>query len=108
MNAEGDGVPQETFTINACDPPYRLALTSTPEGEGNVWHFVLDLAEADGTTTLTFSQSVPDAEMAAGVGPGWEYYLDRLVVAETGHDAATVLWDDYYPAQSEHYRALFT
>ena len=25
-----------------------------------------------GTTTLTFSQSVPDAEMATGVGPGWE------------------------------------
>ena len=53
-------------------------------GEGNVWHFVLELAEAAGTTTLTFGQSVPDAEMAAGVGPGWEYYLDRLVAAETG------------------------
>ena len=28
--------------------------------------------------------------MAAGVGPGWEYYLDRLVAAETGADIAAI------------------
>ena len=40
------------------------------------------------------------------VGPGWEYYLDRLVAAETGGDPATVDFDrDYYPAMAEHYRA---
>ena len=76
-------------------------------GEQNVFHFVLELVEVDGTTTLTFSQSVPDAEMATGVGPGWEYYLDRLVAAETGADVTQVDFADYYPAQSDHYRALF-
>ena len=45
--------------------------------------------------------------MAAGVGPGWEYYLDRLVAAETGADVAAIDFDDYYPAQSDHYRAMF-
>ena len=108
MNAEGDGVKPETFTIEACAPPHRLALTSNVEGEQNVWHFVLDLSEDAGTTTLTFSQSVPGAEMASGVGPGWEYYLDRLVAAETGADVAAIDFDDYYPSQSDHYRALYS
>jgi len=67
---------------------------------------VLSLAESDGLTTLTFSQSVPNAELAAGVGPGWEYYLDRLVAAEAGGDVGVVVWDDY-TGQSEHYRAMF-
>lgn len=107
MNAEGDDVKPETFTIDACEPPRRLALTSNVEGEDTVWHFVLELAEDAGITTLTFSQSVPDGEMAAGVGPGWEYYLDRLVAAETGVEVAAIDFDDYYPAQSEHYRAMF-
>ncbi len=43
---------------------------------------VLDLAEVDGVTTLTFGQSLPDPAWAESVGPGWDYYLDRLVAAE--------------------------
>ncbi len=107
MNAEGDDVRPETFTIDDCEPPHRLALTSNVEGEQNTWRFLLELTEAGGTTTLTFSQSVPDAEMAAGVGPGWEFYLDRLVAAETGADVATLDFGDYHPGQAEHYRAMF-
>ena len=107
MNAEGDGVPEETFQIVACEPPHRLAIDSWSEREQSTWHFVLGLAEDAGTTTLTFSQSVPTAELAAGVGPGWAYYLDRLVAAETGGDVAALDWEDY-AQQSEHYLALFT
>ena len=107
MNAEGDEVKPETFTIDDCEPPHRLALTSRVMDEQTVWHFVLELSEAGGTTTLTFSQSVPDAELAAGVGPGWEYYLDRLVAAETGADVSAIDFGDYPPAQSGHYRAMF-
>ena len=88
MNAEGDDTKPEAFTIHECEPPRRVSLTSQVVGEQNAWHFVLELTEVAGTTTLTFSQSVPDAEMATGVGPGWEYYLDRLVAAETGADVA--------------------
>ena len=107
MNAEGDDVAPETFTIHDCDPPRRLSLTSQVAGAPHAFHFVLELSEVAGTTTLTFSQSVPDAEMATGVGPGWEYYLDRLVAAETGADVAGLAFDDYYPAQSDYYRTLF-
>ncbi|MGS0686750.1 hypothetical protein ACVBEQ_16665 [Nakamurella sp. GG22] len=39
------------------------------------------------------------------LGPGWEYYLDRLVAAETGGDVAGIDFDrDYYPAMVEYYR----
>ena len=67
----------------------------------------VDLAESDGVTTLTFAQNVPDPAMAANVGPGWDYYLDRMVVAEAGGDVAAVDFDSYYPALSEHYRREF-
>ncbi len=66
----------------------------------------LDLSEEDGVTTLLFAQRMSDPEMASSVGPGWEYYLDRLVAAETGGDVADVKWDDYYPALADDYRAL--
>ena len=43
------------------------------------------------------------------VGPGWDYYLDRLVAAEAGRDVAEVVWDDYYPrAGREPYRGEFS
>ena len=52
------------------------------------WYLDVDLSEADGVTTLAFSQPDVDAEDAPSVGPGWEYYLDRLVAVETGGDLA--------------------
>ncbi len=46
--------------------------------------------------------------MAAGVGPGWDYYLDRMVVAEAGGDVAAVSFDDYHPVFADHYLAEFS
>ena len=45
--------------------------------------------------------------MAESVGPGWEYYLDRLVAAEAGRDPATLVWDDYYPVLKDAYVEVF-
>ena len=70
-----------------------------------VWSWEIDLSEADGVTTLTFAQEVADVELAESVGPGWDYYLDRMVAAETGGDLAVIDFDDYYPAFKAHYRA---
>jgi uncharacterized protein YndB with AHSA1/START domain len=113
MLYEGDDAPPEWMRIDACDPPRHLAVTSempndgaTGADPGGTWQMRLDLAEADGVTTLTFSQSLPVPELADSVGPGWEYYLDRLVVAEDGRDAASVVWDDYYPALRGPYKEL--
>lgn len=109
MRYEGDDVPAEEFVIDECDEPRRLAITTTsPYEEDQVtWHLELDLAEADGTTTLTFAQSVPEPTMAENVGPGWDYYLDRMVAAESGGDVGAIDFDDYYPALSDHYRGEF-
>jgi uncharacterized protein YndB with AHSA1/START domain len=111
MTAEGEDAPEEIQTIDACDPPHRLVTRSRtpgPDGKGEVdWVLELDLSEAGGVTTLTFAQVVPDAEMASSVGPGWDYYLDRLVAAETAAEVADLSFDDYYPSQAEHYRSLF-
>jgi uncharacterized protein YndB with AHSA1/START domain len=111
MLFEGEGAAIEVFTIDACRPPTRLELTSTAPFDGVTpveWHLELDLVESGGVTTLTFAQSVPEPTMAESVGPGWEYYLDRLVSAEAGGDPATIDFDDYYPSQSEHYRSAFS
>ena len=106
MTAEGDDVPEETIWVDECERPSRLVMRSvTPDDASAVWRWEVTLAEADGVTTLRFAQEVTNPEIAESVGPGWDYYLDRLVAAETGGDVAAVDFDDYYPAFAAHYRA---
>jgi uncharacterized protein YndB with AHSA1/START domain len=106
MTAEGEEAPEERMAIDSCDPPHHLELTSSVGEES--WHLVLRLRHDAGTTVLEFAQSSLDPKEAESVGPGWEYYLDRLVAAETGADVSSVDFDaDYYPAMTPHYRALF-
>ncbi len=109
MTAEGDDVPEETIHIDACDEPTALRMRSArPDDQGLLWIWQLDLAETGGVTTLTFAQEIVDATLAESVGPGWDYYLDRLDVAESGEDPARVDFDDYVPALVGHYRDLLT
>ena len=106
MLFEGEDHAPETMTIRVCEPPHRLHLTS--QAGDDVWLLELDLTHRDGVTTLTFSQPGVTQEQAGGVGPGWDYYLDRLVDAETGADPALRDFDrDYYPATAEHYTSQF-
>lgn len=118
MTAEGDDVPEEVYLVEACEPPRRFVLRSrdaapfSADGTGPrvAWQHTLELSEADGTTTLTFTQVVPDgpvgADMVASVGPGWDYYLDRLVIAFGGADPGQIPFEPYLE-RSEHYRGLF-
>jgi uncharacterized protein YndB with AHSA1/START domain len=111
MLFEGDEPSDEKFTIDECDEPRRLAITTWMPSEGDhpdSWHLELDLSEADGVTTFTFAQSVPEPTMAEGVGPGWDYYLDRMVAAETGGDVAAIDFNDYHPSLSAYYVAEFS
>jgi uncharacterized protein YndB with AHSA1/START domain len=106
MLFEGDDHAAETMTVRVCEPPHRLHVTSQAGDE--VWLLDVDLTHDAGVTTLTLSQPGVTAEQAAGVGPGWEYYLDRLVDAETGADPAQRDFErDYYPAMSAYYAAQF-
>jgi uncharacterized protein YndB with AHSA1/START domain len=98
--------PGETMTIRVCEPPHRLHVTSQVGEE--VWLLDVDLTHDAGVTTLTLSQPGVTAEQASDVGPGWEYYLDRMVDAETGADPTRRDFErDYYPAMSDYYRQQF-
>ena len=110
MTAEGDDVRAEPTTVHACDPPRRLVLSwDAGPSAGGRWHVELDLTEVGEVgevTTLTFAQRVPDTATGRDVGPGWEYYLDRLVAAHTGGDVSAVAWSDY-EGMAGYYEALF-
>jgi uncharacterized protein YndB with AHSA1/START domain len=106
MLFEGEDHESEEMEIRACEPPYRLHLTSRVGSE--TWLLELDLSHADGITTLTFAQPEVTLEQVGGVGPGWDYYLDRLVLVESGGDPATLSFErDYYPSTSAHYTSQF-
>ena len=110
MTAEGEDAPEERYRIDVCEPPRRLVTRSWvgDDTDTMVWQLELDLTESDGVTTLTFGQVMADPAMAESVGPGWDYYLDRLVAAESGREVSAVVWDAYYPAQSDFYRGAFS
>ena len=119
MTAEGEDVPEEVYLVEACEPPSRFVVRSrdaapfSEDGSGPrvAWQHTLELTEADGRTTLTFTQVVPDgplgADLVASVGPGWDYYLDRLVAAVDGGNPSQVDFPPYLE-RSDHYRGLFT
>lgn len=79
-----EGAGWEPGTILACQAPRLLALRTGSEPDG--WHLSCELTETADGTRLDFCQHLDGAEFASQVGPGWEYYLDRLVAAETGAD----------------------
>lgn len=119
MTAEGDDVPEEVYDVEVCEPPRRFVLRSrdaapfTEDGSGPRvhWQHTLELSEECGTTTLRFTQAVPDGEvgaaMVASVGPGWDYYLDRLLASYAGDDPGDIAFAPYLE-RAEDYRALFT
>ncbi len=103
MGFEGDDAAEEEMELRECDPPRRLAVTA--HLGASVWYLDVDLSEADGVTTLAFSQPDLDHDDSLSVGPGWEFYLDRLVAVETGGDLSEIDFErDYYPAMSDYYR----
>lgn len=67
----------------------------------------LDLEDGDGTTVVRLTHRYPAAGDLDSVGPGWEYYLDRMVAAESGRDPDELDFArDYHPAMAQYYRAL--
>lgn len=124
MTAEGDDVAPERYDIEICEPPRRLLLrsaTTIPCSEPSLdspaetmtWVLGLTVTAEPGVgppTTLTFTQVLESGtagSVAASVGPGWEYYLDRLQAAMAGTDVLGIRWEDYLSG-AERYRAMFS
>jgi uncharacterized protein YndB with AHSA1/START domain len=99
--AHEEGQPWMDMTIDACEPPRRLAISA---GEANDrWRLEMVLSESAGVTELRFTQHLTTTENVGEVGPGWEYYLDALVAARD--DRPQPSFDDYYPSMKEYYEA---
>jgi uncharacterized protein YndB with AHSA1/START domain len=65
------GQPWTDVTIERCDPPRHLAVTTKDHfGE---WRLELTLAQAGDTTELRFVHHLSDRNLAGDAGPGWEY-----------------------------------
>lgn len=105
MNAE-EGYAEdegwENVSILQCDPPHAFVADSTsPPAHMRVY---CHLTEGGGLTTLTLGQHVESDTDVASMGPGWDYYLDRLIAAR--HAAPMPAWESYYPAFRSYYADL--
>jgi uncharacterized protein YndB with AHSA1/START domain len=89
-------------TIDQCEAPHLLSLRT--KGTYAEKRLTLKLTEAAGITTLEFVHHEINRKMMGELGPGWEYYLDMLVAAR--EEQAPPKFDDYYPAQKEHFTKL--
>jgi uncharacterized protein YndB with AHSA1/START domain len=94
-----DGAEAGDVEIRECEPPRRIVVSLASPGEA--WLIEVELSERDGVTELIFTHHLAEGTDASDTGPGWEYYLDKLVASRDG--APSPQWDDYYPAQKEHY-----
>ncbi|MCY1157874.1 MAG: hypothetical protein MOP51_895 [Citricoccus sp.] len=91
--------------IEACERPHRLHVV-LQDPAGTAWRLrvTLDSADTGAGTALVFTQPISGVEqMAPDVGPGWEYYLDRLQAALDGGDVDAVDFADFHPHQRDHY-----
>ena len=88
MTAEAEPMAPLPYTIEACDPPRLLSIAAT--NEFGRWFLSAELSEHDGTTTLVFRQHELDVSAVPETGPGWEWYLDRLVAAVAGTSPPTL------------------
>jgi len=99
MTSEGVTEAQPV-TVDACEPPHHLAVTMpSPDGP---WPITVTLTEADGGTTLRFVHLLAEPYDASSVGPGWQYYLDRLG-AVIGGETVPDDFDAYYPRFANDY-----
>ncbi|MEV0779341.1 SRPBCC family protein [Streptomyces sp. NPDC050433] len=123
---EGDGAPGGTVRvrlvfeeqtpwtevhIDVCEAPHRLVVSTVDEAGS--WNLELRLsatpaegAAADtGGTEFQFIQHLRTKAGVGEIGPGWEYYLDKLRASLDGTPQSAV-FEDYYPAQKAYFDGL--
>jgi uncharacterized protein YndB with AHSA1/START domain len=96
------GAAPEPVRIVRCDRPERFALDW--QADDSPWRVTVSLVEIDGATVVYLSQRLSDYREAGTVGPGWEYYLDRLLAAHGG--TAMPDFANYFPTQRPYFERL--
>ncbi|MEE1621482.1 SRPBCC family protein [Zafaria sp. Z1313] len=97
-----DGAPTSHLRVAACDPPRRLELVM--RDEHGSWDLELLVEPVDSGASLSLVHHLADRAGLAEIGPGWEFYLDRLAASRV--DGPLPDFADYYPALTEYYGAL--
>ena len=67
------------------------------------WRISVNLGESDGITTMTFVQTLSDDVNTTEVGPGWEFYADRMTAALEGGEMPDWDGDSYQDTLGPHY-----
>ena len=107
MTAERPDAAPSRSVIHVCEPPRRLIVeTSGDTGGWYLWLELDDSGEGEPGTTLMFGQRLAPEDDISTIGPGWEYYLDRLVAAFEKRDVAAIAFEDYFPALQPYYEKL--
>ena len=96
-----DGLPWSRLHVSECTAPELLRLLV--EDEYGNWDLEIRFRTSTGGTRLDFTQHLDDPLAAEGVGPGWEYYLDRLAAVRNGSTVPE--FGDYYPSQGAYFLA---
>ncbi|MFI6423874.1 SRPBCC family protein [Promicromonospora sp. NPDC050880] len=105
MTAEAEPADPTEFQVHACEAPHLLAVSAVDE-YGH-WRLRAELAEVEGGTTLTLRQMELDPKTLSETGPGWEWYLNRLVAAVEGGELPDLGdFDADYVPLSARYAAL--
>ncbi len=89
-----DGVGEEAYVIETCEPPRHLRVHNVSDDPGQVWVLDLRLREEGGSTVLDLAQVMNDALPVSDVGPGWEWYLDRLEQSVRTGAVSDLVWKD--------------
>jgi uncharacterized protein YndB with AHSA1/START domain len=105
MNAEATEQPPTPFAIDACEQPRLLAVSATDEY--GTWHLRAELTTDVDGTVLELRQLRVERGSVPDVGPGWEWYLDRLVaVVHDDLPPDLAAFDDAYAPLSTEYSTL--
>ena len=105
MTAE-DGAPVDTVEVVRCEAPGLLVVVTGGSGPDG-WRLTVRVEGDDDEAVVFLEQEIDDAGAASDIGPGWDYYLDRLVEAEAGRDPDLLRFEpDYHPGLAGYYRRL--
>ncbi len=95
-----EGAPECSVHIDTCDAPHHLAVRT--QDSSGAWFLEVKLEQLGVDEVLMrFIHHVDEPELVGDAGPGWEYYLDRIVAARDGSPMPT--FEEYYPQQREYF-----
>lgn len=97
-----EGSPSVRMAVLECTPGERYVVEALDPGQP--WHVTVSVADLGGAAMVFLGQRLETAREAGSIGPGWEYYLDRLLAARSGSPMPEFV--DYFPSQKPYYERL--